>query len=218
MSQEVTLSQVLQAREDRVRLQQTLLQEYGCPLICFTMNIAGPVKNSFLIQRGFQAGLQALSEALPAEAIRKQFINNAVTGCEAMYAVDMDAVQLKQICTAIEENTPLGRLFDMDVLDQNGTKLERTGLRGCIVCGAPGRSCAARRVHPVAQLQTVTNQILRDHVLLSDAARIAAKAAESLTDEVHTTPKPGLVDRRNNGSHKDMNLSHFIASANALKP
>lgn len=218
MSQEVTLPQVLQAREDRVRLQQALLQEYGCPLICFTMNIAGPIKNSPLIQRGFQEGLQALANALPAEAIRKQSINNAVTGCEAMYAVDMDAVQLKQICTAIEESTPLGRLFDMDVLDQNGTKLERSGLRGCIVCGAPGRGCAARRVHPVAQLQAVTTKILRDYFRLSDATWIADKAAESLIDEVHTTPKPGLVDRRNNGSHKDMDLSHFIASANALKP
>ena len=218
MSQEVTLTQILQAREDRVHLQQSLLREYSCPLICFTMNIAGPVKNSPLIQRGFQEGLQALADALPAEAIRKQHIDRAVTGCEAMYAVDMDAVQLKQICTAIEESSPLGRLFDMDVLDKTGIKLERSGLRGCIVCGAPGRGCAARRVHPVSQLQAVTNWILRDHFRLSDAARIAAKATESLIDEVHTTPKPGLVDRRNNGSHKDMDLSHFIASANALEP
>lgn len=41
---EVTLAEILQSREDRVRKQQELLQEYSCPLICFTMNIAGPIK------------------------------------------------------------------------------------------------------------------------------------------------------------------------------
>ena len=50
MSQ-VALQQILQAREDRVRLQRQLLEKYRCPLICFTMNIAGPVKISPLIRR-----------------------------------------------------------------------------------------------------------------------------------------------------------------------
>jgi len=34
---EITLAQVLQAREDRVRKQQELLQLYHCPIISFTM-------------------------------------------------------------------------------------------------------------------------------------------------------------------------------------
>ena len=50
---QVSLEQILQAREDRVRLQQQLLQDYNRPIICFTMNIAGPVKTSGLIKRGF---------------------------------------------------------------------------------------------------------------------------------------------------------------------
>ena len=43
-------------------------------------------------------------------------------------------------------------------------------------------------------------------------------AVQSLIKEVHTTPKPGLVDRRNNGSHKDMNIRLFETSAQALRP
>ncbi len=215
---EVTLQQILQAREDRVRLQQQLLRDFGCPLICFTMNIAGPVKNSPLIQRGFQEGLHALSMQLPTKSVRKYCVDSSITGCQAMYAVNMDAAELKQICTSIEESTPLGRLFDMDVLDTNGTKLERNSLRGCIVCGKPGRGCAAGRLHPVAELQAVTDQILRDHFIQVDTEQIASTAVQSLIDEVNTTPKPGLVDRRNSGSHTDMDIGHFIASANSLKP
>ena len=57
---QVTLQQILQAREDRVELQRQFLELYRQPLVCFTMNIAGPVKISPLIRRGFQAGLEAL--------------------------------------------------------------------------------------------------------------------------------------------------------------
>ena len=215
---EVTLSQVLQAREDRVRLQKQFLQTFHCPIICFTMNIAGPVKNSPLIQRGFREGLGALEKLLPKEAIRSYQKDISVTGCQAMYAVDMDANALKEICTSIEDATPLGRLFDMDVLDVSGDKLQRKSPRNCIVCGAAGRGCAAGRLHSVAQLQTVTTNILREHFSAMDAENIASLAVQSLIDEVHTTPKPGLVDCRNNGSHTDMDIGHFIASANALKP
>ena len=53
MEQEVSLIQMLDARERRVWHQQELLGAYGKPLVCFTMNIAGPVKDSPLIRRGF---------------------------------------------------------------------------------------------------------------------------------------------------------------------
>ena len=39
-----------------------------------------------------------------------------------------------------------------------------------------------------------------------------------LNYEVTTTPKPGLVDRRNSGSHRDMDVFTFIDSAAALYP
>lgn len=215
---EVSLREILDAREKRVHEQHRLLAKYQTPLICFTMNIAGPVKTSPLIERGFRAGLEALDCQLSESHVLYRRVTTAATGYEAMYAVSMAASELKALCISIEERLPLGRLFDMDVLDTNGTKLERTTLRGCIVCGAPGRGCAAGRLHPPAQLQDVTTRILREHFVRADRKRIASIAVQSLIDEVHTTPKPGLVDRRNSGSHTDMDIDHFIASAKALEP
>ena len=215
---DVSLTEILIAREERVRLQQSYLQKYGCPLICFTMNIAGPVKNTPLIRRGFQVGLDAIAQSLPENLIRDQFVEEIKTGSTAIFAVQMDAKELKIICTKIEDTMPLGRLFDMDVLDTTGQKLERTNQRGCLICGAPGRQCAAGRLHPVDELQSTTNRILRNYFAEFDRERIASLAVQCLIDEVNTTPKPGLVDLRNNGSHKDMTVRHFIASANALKP
>ena len=214
------LYQMLQAREDRAARQQDLLTRFGKPLVCFTMNIPGPVKDSPLIRRSFRWGLQWLDAAVPSPLYRE--IREEVTGCEGYFAVDLDPPELKRICTRIEDETPVGRLFDMDVLDEGGNKLDRSLVDGksrdCIVCGAPGRGCASRRIHSVAELTAAANGIMERHFLEEDSRRIAALVTESLLEEVHTTPKPGLVDRRNTGSHRDMDLELFTASAFALEP
>ena len=46
--------------------------------------------------------------------------------------------------------------------------------------------------------------------------KIAAFAVESMLYEVAATPKPGLVDRANNGAHNDMDFFTFMSSAAAL--
>lgn len=214
---EITLAQILQCREDRVRLQKEFLNTYQVPVLCFTMNIAGPVKTSPLIERGFETGIALLEQALSEGSILQKSVQVDVTGCQAIYAISMDAKILKKICTQIEEATPLGRLFDMDVLDTDGSKLSRDSQRGCLVCGAPSRGCAARRTHSVAQLQSATTRILRAHFAQKDQETIARMAVDSLLEEVQATPKPGLVDRRNNGSHRDMTIHTFTASAKALE-
>lgn len=47
---------------------------------------------------------------------------------------------------------------------------------------------------------------------------IAKKAYNSLIEEVELSPKPGLVDRINNGSHTDMTIETFYDSAKAIAP
>lgn len=217
---EVTLAQMLEARERRSARQTAWIREFDLPLVSFTMNIPGPVKDSPLIRRGFHAGCAALDTALTNVSRRE--ITETVTGCEAMYAVDMDPLTLKTITAAIEDANRLGRLFDMDVIGTDLRKIDRESVRGgprnCIVCGAPGLGCASRRIHSVEQLQFATRRILEDHFRSADTDRIGVLAVESLLEEVHTTPKPGLVDARNSGSHLDMDISTFLASAQALAP
>lgn len=215
---EITLYQVLKSRENRARLQQKLIDAYKHPLVSFTMNIAGPVKNSPLIERAFKEGLSFLEEKLTKESILSRHTNICDTGCEAILSVSIDAKKLKDICIDIEDSCPLGRLFDMDVLGADGTKYERKNMRGCIVCGISGRSCAAGRVHSVSDLQNTTCKIITQHFKDTDRRKIAELATQSLLQEVNTTPKPGLVDKRNTGSHADMDINTFIKSAIALTP
>lgn len=219
---EVTLEEMLAARESRSFRQMELNRQWGMTIISFSMNIPGPVKDAPIIRRGFQEGCAKIAYRIPSEKMKFQQIIQKKTGCEAVYVVDMEPIAVKKITTAIEDENRLGRLFDMDVLDQNLNKLDREAVGGksrdCIVCGAPGRGCASRRIHSVAELQCATRQILEKHFMEADAKQIGAMAVQALVDEVETTPKPGLVDRRNTGSHTDMDITTFRASAGALAP
>ena len=109
--QEVTLMQMLEAREAWLLEQQRLLEEFRRPVICFTMNIPGPVKDSPLIRRAFDWGRSTLNCRLPGKRVLYSAVRRAVTGCEALYAVDMDPLELKRLCSGVEDETELGRLW-----------------------------------------------------------------------------------------------------------
>lgn len=224
MQKEVSLLEMLDARERRVRHQKELQMKYHKPLLCFTMNIAGPVKDSPLIRRGFLRGQKLLSQQFFRAKLTPldQDVRQDPTGCEAFYVLDADPLMIKKFTTDIEDATPLGRLFDMDVLRPDGQKVEREELnlpgRRCLLCGQPAKVCSSRRVHTVAELQKKTTEILTEALDAWDCASAARQAVRALLYEVNTTPKPGLVDRRNSGSHSDMDSFTFMNSAAALYP
>lgn len=53
---------------------------------------------------------------------------------------------------------------------------------------------------------------------MREPRRVARAAYQALCYEARLTPKPGLVDRANNGAHTDMDLGLFLASARSLRP
>ena len=58
INSDVNLIQMLEARDWRVYKQKQLIAQYKKPVMCFTMNIAGPIKNNELIRRAFEAGME----------------------------------------------------------------------------------------------------------------------------------------------------------------
>lgn len=224
MEQTVELWQMLEARDRRAARQRELLTQYRRPLVWFTMNIAGPMKTSPLIRRGFEVGCTLLEGQLArVKALclhREQYHES--TGSEACFVADLDPVVLKRLTVELEENCEFGRLFDMDVLDPSGQKLDREALglgeRRCLICGGPARVCARSRAHTVEELQWKTEELLRQALEKRDAQKAAELACRALLCEVATTPKPGLVDRRNSGSHQDMDFFTFMSSTAALWP
>lgn len=204
---------MLLARDRRASRQAALLARYGCPVISFTMNIAGPVKDSPLIRYAFRSGLRQL-EALPCAQLCREAIFEP-TGPEALLVYEtQDARLLKAFCIRLESEGEAGRLFDLDVLDANGEKLSRETGRTCLVCGGPVSVCSRSRAHGLEAITARTRAILEAFA----AETLGEMAENALLAEVHFTPKPGLVDEANNGAHRDMDVPLFERSAHALRP
>ena len=138
------------------------------------MNIAGPVKFSPLIELAFDAGLEALRTAL-GQPVAAEIIRPA-TGCEALLVYDRPAAALKAACLTLETATPVGRLYDLDVLDTDGNKLSRLEQRTCLICGGPAFPCARSRAHSLEELNAAVEQLLRGFA----AEYLAELAVQSL--------------------------------------
>lgn len=222
---EVTVMDMMEARERRYYRQLELQQKYpGCTMISFTMNIAGPVKNNALIRRGFTYGCDLIRQQLMRIRVKSEceWCFDEKSGHEAYFMINLPADKVKRMTVELEDHDVIGRLFDMDVLDGSGRKLDRSELglpaRTCLLCGNPAKICGRSRTHTAAQLQAKTAQMLTNFVRDHDLTAIARNACRALLYEVCTTPKPGLVDRANTGSHRDMDLFTFLDSATALLP
>lgn len=210
---EITLQEVLDAREARVSRQKQLLAAYGGPLLSFTMNIAGPVKRSALVDFAFREGLAALRGQLGTALLHEE-LTDAPAGLEAILACALPAPALKELAVGLETARPVGRLYDLDVIGADGGKLSRETGRACLVCGGPVGPCARSRAHGLPAIRAAAAALLEAFA----ADRLADLAVSALLEEVELTPKPGLVDRRSTGAHRDMDLPLFQRSAQSLRP
>ena len=157
----VTLAEVLAARDRRAAIQRELLGQYGKPLLCLTMNIPGEEKVFPAVERAFDAGCAAIRETVGGALVCERILREN-TGCEAFFVCDLPAAELKRRAVAIEEAKPVGRLYDMDVLDERGEKLSRGEMRKCIVCGGPVSVCSRSRAHGLPALEAKVRELLAD--------------------------------------------------------
>jgi holo-ACP synthase/triphosphoribosyl-dephospho-CoA synthase len=219
---------MLDARELRAARQKALLKTYkGHCLICLTLNIPGPVKASTLYSRIHSEGMDCLNRLFTEDGLVMSQRLILPTGDEGYFCVTQDPIEVKKSAVGLEEGHPLGRLWDIDVLDGEGIPVSRQSLGGaprrCFVCGEPAKICARSRRHPLHDLLESVERMGRAYFSRLDQAeglarRLSQCASAALLFEVAATPKPGLVDMAGNGAHTDMNLLTFMASSAALAP
>jgi len=218
----VNLTEILEARDKRVLAIADMQKKYNCSVISFTLNIPGPIKRNGLTLKSFEVGRKEISDMLSREIaeILDYVYTDAPTGTEAVWGVNANAHKLKKAMALIEEGHFLGRLFDIDVIGQNGEKILREEVgqeeRRCFICGKPGMGCARSRAHSLEELTSFTFSLTERFFKKQYVKNIAQTAVKSLLYEVCITPKPGLVDRANSGAHKDMDIFTFVDSACAL--
>ena len=214
----VSLEQVLWSREKRVATQKELLEKYPGTLICFMLNIPGPEKVNKLFEKVFYEGLEKIQNKLETEKISTEvrLVQENITGYEGYLVVKADGCRVKKLMIALEE-TKIGRLYDIDVLEKENTKISRNDLgfpeRKCLLCDNPACQCGRSRKHSIEELRKKIYDIIWEEQLQRG---VAAEISQALMEEVYTTPKPGLVDREDTGAHTDMDCQTFQKSTEAI--
>lgn len=158
-SDPISLAQMLDRREARFATQQTLLKRFGRTLAQLTLVNPGPVKDTAQARFVFDQGLGALHEALNQAGLPVLAFDGSyfVTGPEMLIVIDAEPLSIKRKLLQIEEHHPLGRLWDVDVIDPTGASVSRQQLglpaRLCLLCDQAAHACARSGAHALQDLQ-----------------------------------------------------------------
>lgn len=210
---------IIKDRDNRIKTQKFLVEKYNLPVISFTLNIPGEEKRGFLFDFLFQQACYKIENFLQDFNLLYKQINPFITGNVAFFVYDQSSMDLKRKCIEIEDSSEISRLYDIDVIDNDtlypiSRKLFGLNRRKCIVCGNDYYECRYNKSHSLEEVYDKVLKLSVDKVSES----FANLAKLSLIYELDTTPKPGLIDRNNCGSHKDMDYALFEKSIEVITP
>lgn len=127
----VSLEQVLASRVQRARRQQAWLFQSDHTVVSVTLVWPGEVKDTALARRVMAVANQALGELFHThqwKVCRHQALH-PVTGPEALWSVAAPAWMIKHVTAHLEDNHPLGRLWDIDVFCPKKGLLKRNAIQ-----------------------------------------------------------------------------------------
>ena len=165
---EIALDMLLASRDRRHAKQMALLSAHPShTLVCLTVVMPGTVKRNLHSIVVANAALTAVLECFRTQLVDIEAYD-LPTGYEAYLVVKLDALKAKKVSCQIEDTHPLGRLFDLDVIDEQGSPLNRTSVghapRKCLLCDHESRWCMRNQTHTQEQLQAHIRQMIEDYV------------------------------------------------------
>ncbi|HFZ8993997.1 TPA: citrate lyase holo-[acyl-carrier protein] synthase [Citrobacter freundii] len=165
----ISLEQVLASREQRARRQQAWLAQSEHTVVSVTLVWPGEVKDTALARRVMTVANQALGDLFQThqwKVCRHQALH-PVTGPEALWSVAAPAWMIKHVTAHLEDNHPLGRLWDIDVFCPKKGLLKRNAIqqpmRRCFICHEPAYVCSRSRRHSQAELTRVIEKLTDDY-------------------------------------------------------
>ncbi|MCE1229437.1 MAG: triphosphoribosyl-dephospho-CoA synthase [Firmicutes bacterium] len=125
--------------------------------------------------------------------------------------------EAKAMAMTFETAHPSHRLLDLDVYALDGHQLDRRAMeakpRLCLCCDQPAGECIRLQRHSALELQAALAKLLGDPLPSTlSLEKLPHALVEGARQELHLTPKPGLVDGRNNGSHPDLSMESMERS------
>ena len=187
----ITLDELLASRDARHAMQQKLMAEHsGKTLVCLTVVMPGSVKRNQQSLTVARAAVKAMRKAynisddllpetelltdeLKPEAGECLVERDLNTGYEAYLITPLPLLEAKRVAVDIEDTHPLGRLFDIDVIDAQGIPVSRDRVGGqprrCLVCDHEARYCMRMRWHTQEEIWARIKQMTDDYALQQQA-------------------------------------------------
>ena len=167
----ITLHELLASRDARHATQQKLLAENsGKTLVCLTVVMPGSVKRNHQSLCVAHAAVEAMREAFHlndmSNAEREAVLTerDLNTGYEAYLVTPLPLLEAKRIAVTIEDTHPLGRLFDIDVINTDSIPVARNDIgekpRRCLVCEHEARYCMRMRWHTQEEIWAKINEMV----------------------------------------------------------
>ena len=187
----ITLDELLASRDARHAMQQKLMAEHsGKTLVCLTVVMPGSVKRNQQSLTVARAAVKAMRKAYnisddllpetelltnePKIETRECLVERDLnTGYEAYLITPLPLLEAKRVAVDIEDTHPLGRLFDIDVIDAQGIPVSRDRVGGqprrCLVCDHEARYCMRMRWHTQEEIWARIKQMTDDYALQQQA-------------------------------------------------
>jgi triphosphoribosyl-dephospho-CoA synthase len=218
------MSDFLEARDERQRVLDRTLErarpEDAASFLLISANVPGCDKYRPGITRLLRGALDSLREAIGLKVL---FTRRDLLGPFHIASSNLPPIEAKRAALIIEAENPSARLLDLDVYRPDGSQVDRAGLglppRSCLICDEPARECILLRRHSTPELLEQVDSLLRPFVpsprlILPES--LAANLHMGALRELDLTPKPGLVDRKDSGSHADISYAEMRASIDLL--
>lgn len=226
------MESILRGREKRVKIRKEFIKKNkrAVSFLCLSINMPGLDKRNDFAQRLFYDAQKTIYQQLAREKIEllDQLTLTNKAGSVLLLAVELKPKNLKEIMLKIEADHILGRFFDLDVYNQSNISLSRTDFnyppRKCFICNDHAKACMRTAKHSQQELENfiaAEKEKFYNYLdkKISKAAVIVEEIAyRAVLEEIFTTPKPGLVDLVDQGSHLDMDFDTFLKSSAAIKP
>ncbi len=214
----------LVARDERQQELDRILGKAGAKdaasFLLISANVPGGDKVRPGVSRLLRGALDSLDEAVGLKVL---FTRRDLLGAFHIASSNLSPFEAKRAAVVIEGETASARLLDVDVYRLDGSQVDRAGLglppRCCLVCDEPARECILLKRHSNAELLERVDSLLDRFVTVPRRIRtesLAANLRVGVLRELDLTPKPGLVDRRDSGSHADLSYAAMRASAELL--
>lgn len=140
---------ILELKENKWLKQISLVKKYKVNLISYKFNIPSWPKSSLAIIKAFNNSLSDFQKYLIINSIPFDLssVEETELGPTAIIITKYSAEKLKELTIIFEENYPIGRLLDIDVMNQKGVYLDREIKRKCLLCVDLSIDCMQLKKH-----------------------------------------------------------------------